>query len=70
MSGPCPFCAISAGQEPASIVHDDEQCLAFLSPVGISPDGHFWIVEYRLKVYASRKHFEITDRIPDPFAAS
>lgn len=41
-----------------------------LSPVGISPDGQFWIVDYGLKVYASRKHFEITDRIPDPFAAS
>ena len=40
-----------------------------LSPVGIAPDGHFWIVDYGLKVYAARKHFEVTDRIPDPFAA-
>ncbi|HSM18160.1 MAG TPA: hypothetical protein VK845_14340 [Gemmatimonadales bacterium] len=41
-----------------------------LSPQGLTPDGHFWIVDYGVKVYASRKHFEIVDRRPDPSIAS
>ena len=40
-----------------------------LSPTGISPDGRFWIVDYGVKIYASKQHFEVIDRIPDPFSA-
>ncbi|MEJ6394510.1 HIT family protein [Gymnodinialimonas sp. 2305UL16-5] len=31
MADPCIFCSILAGQSPASVVHEDEHCLAFMT---------------------------------------
>ncbi|WP_017903530.1 HIT family protein [Pseudomonas asplenii] len=39
----CIFCAIVAKLAPASIVHEDEQCLAFLSIQPITP-GHVLVI--------------------------
>lgn len=36
-----------------------------VSPLGIGEDGRFWVVSYGLKVYALRRHFEITADIGD-----
>jgi diadenosine tetraphosphate (Ap4A) HIT family hydrolase len=39
----CIFCAIVAGQEPASLVHDDDVCLAFMDLYPVAP-GHLLVV--------------------------
>ena len=35
----CVFCGIAAGAEPASVVHDDGEVLAFLTTAPVNP-GH------------------------------
>jgi histidine triad (HIT) family protein len=42
MSG-CIFCEIIAGRAPASVVHRDEQCVAFMDVQPINP-GHLLVV--------------------------
>ncbi len=39
----CPFCAIVAGELPASIVHRDEVCTAFLDIRPVNP-GHTLVI--------------------------
>jgi diadenosine tetraphosphate (Ap4A) HIT family hydrolase len=39
----CVFCEIIAGRTPASIVHRDEQCMAFMDISPITP-GHLLVV--------------------------
>jgi len=39
----CVFCRIIAGQEPASLVHRDEFCIAFMDRQPVNP-GHLLIV--------------------------
>jgi len=39
----CVFCDIAAGEAPASIVHRDETCLAFLDISPVNP-GHILII--------------------------
>ena len=42
----CIFCAISAGQAPASIVHEDESVLAFMALYAVTP-GHLLVIPRR-----------------------
>jgi diadenosine tetraphosphate (Ap4A) HIT family hydrolase len=39
----CPFCAIVAGEAPASVVHEDERSLAFLD-LNPATEGHALVV--------------------------
>lgn len=39
----CVFCGIAAGAEPASVVHDDGEVLAFLTTAPVNP-GHVLVV--------------------------
>lgn len=41
--GPCVFCAIAAGREPASVVHADAAIVAFLDVRPVNP-GHLLVV--------------------------
>lgn len=42
----CIFCAISAGQAPASIVYEDESVLAFMALYAVTP-GHLLVIPRR-----------------------
>lgn len=42
----CVFCAIVAGQSPASVVHEDAVCLAFMDLFPLTP-GHVLVVPKR-----------------------
>jgi histidine triad (HIT) family protein len=46
----CPFCAIVRGEQPASVVYDDEHCIAFLDifPMRL---GHVLVVSRRHAVF-------------------
>ena len=39
----CPFCAITAGDAPASMLHEDERSVAFLD-IGPASEGHALVV--------------------------
>ena len=57
MAGPCVFCAIVAGDEPAHVVLDDDACMAFLDVRPLFP-GHVLLVP--------REHHEtLTDLPPE-----
>ena len=43
MTVDCPFCAIVAGEAPASVVHEDERSLAFLD-LNPATEGHALVV--------------------------
>ena len=46
----CVFCAIVAGQAPASVVHEDEVALAFLDTRPVTP-GHLLVIPKRHAPY-------------------
>ena len=46
----CVFCAIIAGESPASVVHDDEVALAFLDIRPVTP-GHLLVIPRRHAPY-------------------
>lgn len=46
----CPFCAILRGEAPASLVHEDERCVAFMDIHPVRP-GHALVVARRHAVH-------------------
>jgi histidine triad (HIT) family protein len=46
----CPFCAIVRGEQPASVVHADADCVAFLDIFPMRP-GHVLVVPRRHAVF-------------------
>ena len=59
-SGECVFCGILAGTAPASFVHEDEKCVAFLTLHQVR-DGEVVII--------SRSHIDHFTDVPDDIAA-
>ncbi len=71
----CVFCAISAGQAPASLVWRDEQCMAFMDVFPWAP-GHVLIIPHRhaqhlheldagLRAHLFEVANEVRQRMPD-----
>lgn len=60
MKDHCVFCRIIAGEETVSIVHEDEQSVAFMDIQPVSP-GHVLVV--------SRAHHDDLFDVPDDVAA-
>ncbi len=52
----CVFCAIAAGEEPASRVYEDDLCCAFMDIAPISP-GHVLVIP--------RQHAQWLDELPE-----
>ncbi len=59
MTPTCIFCDIAAGRAPASVIHEDDQCLAFLN---IRPvrEGEFMVIP--------RAHIDHFTDLPDDLA--
>ena len=73
---PCVFCAITSKQLPASIVYEDEYCLAFLDLFPLRP-AHVLVINKRHAQYVhelsaqERSHlFEIANKISLAIRAS
>ncbi|WP_282076846.1 HIT family protein [Epibacterium ulvae] len=56
----CVFCKIVSGDEPSSIIHQDEHCIAFMNIRPIYP-GEFMVIP--------RLHIDHFTDLPDPLAA-
>ena len=59
-AAPCIFCDIIAGRAPASVIHDDDQCLAFMTLRPIRP-GAFLVIP--------KQHIDHFTDLTDPLAA-
>lgn len=57
---PCVFCAIVAGDEPASVIYEDDQCMAFMALRPIR-DGAFIVIP--------KQHIDHFTDLPDNLAA-
>lgn len=60
MTRPCLFCAIAAGDQPAHILHEDADCIAFLDLFPIHP-GHALVIP--------RAHHVWFEDMPEDLAA-
>lgn len=60
MSNPCLFCQIAAGDEPAAVVYQDDQALAFMDLFPLRP-GHVLIIP---RAHSVRVHeMAVEDRV-------
>lgn len=57
---PCIFCRIAAGEIPATVIFEDEGCLAFMD-IGPIAEGHLLLIP--------RKHYATLDEMPAAEAA-
>lgn len=72
----CIFCAIAAGEEPASRVYQDDLCCAFMDIAPISP-GHVLVIPRRHAVLlhelpedSRRRLFDVGQRVRQAIDAS